>query len=453
MQEENELLSNLYTIRAGLSVIAQEKANVDRIINDADRRFNSQSKRISAENEAAAKAREAKISELKSEEDFYKKLKLDLSRAKSEANINFQRARLTDEIDKKKRELTKSEKKLGKIRSKRFWAVTALICSIILLLGGVATVGYFFGSCKACVNSDIGDILGRIILLLGGGIVGVGLGIFFIYKCTHKFYYRGMRQDVKEEKQRLKEYNGELKDKTKNFDRIAEEYLQGAKNLVTAIERDIETTLSRIESAKKNLSSAEESKALAVQTGIAVMAEERKLKVAQYQIATKKVNLALALFNVLNENFGKTLDVRDWGNLDMVIYCIETNRADSVKEALQQVDKQRQTDRLAEAISIAGEAISKTVREGLSYLHRDMIKCFTQISDMMILQTQAMAAGMMMINASVNGLSSDIQVMTSASEMNNALLRQANVSSERLIGEVTELRRNSEYVAIRNGKY
>lgn len=43
----------------------------------------------------------------------------------------------------------------------------------------------------------------------------------------------------------------------------------------------------------------------------------------------------------LDNSYGDILDSRDWDKLDKIIYLLETHRADTVKEALQLIDRER----------------------------------------------------------------------------------------------------------------
>ena len=64
----------------------------------------------------------------------------------------------------------------------------------------------------------------------------------------------------------------------------------------------------------------------------------------------------------------KTIDFRDWKNVDLLIYYFETGRADELKEALQLVDRQLQTNQITEAIRVASEEIGKTIHQSITML-------------------------------------------------------------------------------------
>ena len=65
---------------------------------------------------------------------------------------------------------------------------------------------------------------------------------------------------------------------------------------------------------------------------------------------------------VLQKNYSEILDVRDWENVDLIIYYFETNRAESIKEALVMVDAQKAVGAIVGAINNASREISSTIR-------------------------------------------------------------------------------------------
>ena len=68
-----------------------------------------------------------------------------------------------------------------------------------------------------------------------------------------------------------------------------------------------------------------------------------------------------AIYASLQKSFNKMLDERDWQYLDFIIYYLETGRAESIKEALQLLDAEKRTDRIVGAIKEAAESICSTI--------------------------------------------------------------------------------------------
>ncbi len=62
-----------------------------------------------------------------------------------------------------------------------------------------------------------------------------------------------------------------------------------------------------------------------------------------YEDTKKEVKTTVQiLFNYMMEEFNDFLDYRDWQNVDLIIFYIETRRAETLKEALYQVDRRNQ---------------------------------------------------------------------------------------------------------------
>lgn len=72
--------------------------------------------------------------------------------------------------------------------------------------------------------------------------------------------------------------------------------------------------------------------------------------------------LAKQLWNTLQTKYAPILNIGDWQYLDVLIYDFETGRADSVKEALQLLDRQRQAELIAGEIKNAAEYIGSNLR-------------------------------------------------------------------------------------------
>ena len=148
------------------------------------------------------------------------------------------------------------------------------------------------------------------------------------------------------------------------------------------------------------------------------------------------------------------IDLRDWENVDLLIYYFETGRADNMKEALQLVDRQRQTEMLAEAIAMASEEICKTIHFSMNQLGDALAQSFSLLSSQMaqqheellsemeeqaVAQKEASAEQLKAIHAQTA-----VQVVSQA--MNHALLAKISDSSldlaeqmHRQIEEVHEL--------------
>ncbi len=141
------------------------------------------------------------------------------------------------------------------------------------------------------------------------------------------------------------------------------------------------------------------------------------------------------------------IDFRDWENVDLIIYYFETGRADDMKEALQLVDRQRQTDQITRAIAMASAAICSTINSSIARLGSALAESFSVLSRQMAqqhaemmyqMERQAETQGEMFEaqNRELRGLreqaAAEMSMQVSAQAMNQALLEKISVSSKHL---------------------
>ncbi|MCI9406901.1 MAG: hypothetical protein HFK06_00925 [Clostridia bacterium] len=185
-----------------------------------------------------------------------------------------------------------------------------------------------------------------------------------------------------------------------------------------------------------------------------------------YQVNCKKINeqylktcaallkphskIASDMWNTLVKNYGNLLDVRDWHILDLIIWQLETGRAETIKEALQLADRETQTDRIVRVVASASEAICKKIQFGfgslqaqldnnIAALSRSFAESAHHISDRIDQGMASVAA--LGENQTNNMLAMDrnLEKIVSQSSLQVALLEKANTSSEKLITEVNKL--------------
>lgn len=141
------------------------------------------------------------------------------------------------------------------------------------------------------------------------------------------------------------------------------------------------------------------------------------------------------------------IDLRDWENVDLLIYYFETGRADDMKEALQLVDRQRQTEMLAKAIAMASAEICKTIHQSMNQLGNALSQSFSLLSSQLSqLSSQLSQQHVEMLNAMEEQTAAqqaaseaqlkEIRAQTAAQvtsqEMNRALLAKISESSSDL---------------------
>lgn len=137
--------------------------------------------------------------------------------------------------------------------------------------------------------------------------------------------------------------------------------------------------------------------------------------------------LSQEMYNALVAQFKSVLDIRDWEHIDLIIFNFETGRADTLKEALQQVDRRVQTDEIIEAIESAGSSIAATINVTMRELRSDLNKSFNRLSEQLAIQHAEQMTALGNINRNIERTNESIAKLQSATENNGKTLE--NISS------------------------
>ena len=219
----------------------------------------------------------------------------------------------------------------------------------------------------------------------------------------------------------------------------------------------------RLEQISSQLNSLSEEKARinAQKRLLQTLFDEANQKNAE-ELCRKNKNFLLDCQNKLNEvcqmigaeieNFDSlylcikkvaVLDERDWQNLDLIIYELETGRADNMKEALQQADLYIRHDEIMDAMETATAAICSTIKESIGELSRSIGICLSGLRSELV----GLRSDVSDMNQTNLELSEKFDDLVNSQELSNALLKKANVSSEKLAEDVRRMRvlRDEEY--------
>ena len=137
------------------------------------------------------------------------------------------------------------------------------------------------------------------------------------------------------------------------------------------------------------------------------------------------------MYNSLKDQFAEFLSPVDWENIDLMIFYFESGRAVNMREALQLVDRQRQTDSIIEAINNATEKICHTINRGIMYINETIVNCASILSS----QLSTISA-------------QQTQLLISAEGMQRALKNKSNQSSRQLMDDVHKICHYTEVAAI-----
>lgn len=190
--------------------------------------------------------------------------------------------------------------------------------------------------------------------------------------------------------------------------RHLQEMQNSYKNTLAEIEREKQTVAQKIanESVKMKIDEYEKTK------------KTENDKIATYRLDINKIVAdSKNIDKALVEKYSTMLNQSDWKHLDLVIYYLETGRAETIKEALQLTDRQLQTDQITNAITQACERICQTISSCTAALGRTMIECFNSLSMQIELEGNATRNA---INQSTSVIADAISAQTAANAASNA---------------------------------
>lgn len=361
-KKQSELLSKLYALRAGLSVVAQEKEQSDGIMNDAAQAL--QNAQDSA-NRATNRAKEY-LQHVRGE---YSACNIDINRNKEIANSPDRRARILHAV-----------------------LVTVPYIIYIFLTAGLVIIPVF--------------VVLSLMFNFTPTWVPEWWPIFFFIPVPFVLL--------------VKKATGSYRNSL--------EYLYSLNDRDKAI-RELQRLGDRQKLLGKDIAEAEEN--------IVTVHNENKTNLAQAQAAYEEkkseailhAQTGVTLIDGLNKTFGSLIDKRDWENLDIILYSIETRRADSFKEALAIVDRERHTERITETIALAGQEICQSIGAGLDSLQAQMATGFSLLSQQINIHE---ASTSLQFSHLSDQLALQIEGVTSQVNMQNALVAKANTSSKEL---------------------
>ena len=142
------------------------------------------------------------------------------------------------------------------------------------------------------------------------------------------------------------------------------------------------------------------------------------------------------LTKALQDTYGVTLSLSDWVHLDVILHYLLTGRADTLKEALQQLDRQHQTDQIVGAIKSAEEAIGSHIRTAISGLGQALAISFERIDDRLKALSMDMVSVGESMNKKLDFQNQRLDSQISLQEMNAALLEKSNTTSETLLNDL-----------------
>lgn len=149
--------------------------------------------------------------------------------------------------------------------------------------------------------------------------------------------------------------------------------------------------------------------------------------------------IAKAMYDALYAEFNDVLRVRDWQYLDLIVHYLDSERADSKKEALLLVDKKVQNDEIVAAIREASEEICSTIRSVGDLIRYDMDRHFNALSAQLAAQHRAMTETIRDVGSSMGRVSEQLRGIEQTSHLQNALLAKIGTDSGKLVRDMDYL--------------
>ena len=370
-RNNGEIIRSLYALRAGLSVISQKADEVKEYEEKISQRKQTRNSYKQAINNSKTKLAKIAINNL-ALQDLYDK----------EKPLEEEKKRKIEILEKKKQKRTPWEKALNKLGV------------VFLVLSAISACGFLLGSCHSCISC------GKIELPLFAKILGIvcGANVFVLLCCYFTTLAFGTDSLTKEIAQLNSELNNtwtrenQLKTNNKCIPKL-EKYIVECTNVLDNIEDD----------------------------------SFDKKQISLLRSDAKKI------YNVLVSKFSSTIDPRDWENLDIIIYMLETRRADSMRDALNRTDLALRHEDIKSTLVTVGRQIQNSI----STLAGRIGRLSYEIAESGR-QTSAMLGS---LNTS----------MLNASEAERALLEKANTNSRQLMSDVGRLRHYAELDAREKG--
>ncbi len=176
--------------------------------------------------------------------------------------------------------------------------------------------------------------------------------------------------------------------------------------------------------------------------------EQETLRIAYENKKGEIIGTTYPVYVTLKQDYASIVSESDWENLDLIIYYFETGRATTVKEALFLVDRQKQTEAIVKAIENAGNQIAQTIATATVALMQTIKVACTEICN----NIKVVSGHLATISAGISSIAGGVSSLVDATELQNALLSQANRSSADIAADVAYMRLEFEQKRRREGR-
>lgn len=309
--------------------------------------------------------------------------------AQKRAEVEKKQKSIADiQLNREKDVREKAERKTSQTFSTHYACFWCIVAGVGLMLLAIL------------ITSLIGFESVFILYVIGGGLIVVPLIIIFVGRFI-----------------RLKEYTKNIQSENAYIDRTT-----------TGIKEEINTLQTEIAALEKEVAE-QQAKKEKTQESVAMnndMIQKEIEGLAQYGAEYSKI---------MEDTFDQLLNPADWCNVDLCIFYLQTGRADSIKECLLLVDRQRQSDEIVGAIRAASDRICGEIRSGFRALGSTMVTCINALSAQIDTMNDSFLAQHGEMVRALRSIDEHNEEILSAAKLNASLQEKANVSSERLLSD------------------
>lgn len=368
-KSKNQILSELYCIKAGLSAISIEKDKVSA----EEKKLNKLCKTITSENDDILKL-----------ENSIKTVEANLKTYQSNTYVACEKPKFSQQI-----------------LSGLWGALAGAALSPVAVIVGSFLIGFIAAAIGADTSASFAFMEHSVIFLYGliiCTILGVPVGMAISYNDE------------------LKKYNKD-EQKRKTIETANNYNIQTNKRTLKGYENELATSNL---SLNKNVNTYKDN------------------LVVYESVKNLSVSTSETLYSALVSQFNATLDCRDWKHIDLIIFYYETGRADTLKECLQQVDRQVQTDAIIKEIRSASKNISDTIKTSITGLKEEMVVCFDKLSVQLDSQHKETMKKLTSIDKGISRVNEGIDSLNSTIKDGNAIMGELSKNMSK-ISEATYL--------------
>ena len=435
----SEIMSGLACIRGGLSVISENTDNINELLEKGEAikkkikdrkdeyyRFLDNCEAVSEE----ADFLKREIDEVKSDIELTKERIERTKREISEVDYK-ENPRAISKLAEKSRAIKKNARRAGRRCLKTYkihlfpgehpWRTTAIVMLVIAIISAMT---YYTISCLA--EADVVSNAVESYTFLATVIANIAYPATFLLlypiNCI-KAYFHARNTSYREQWEKIVAAPNELRAELKKYEEELAYQQQHLENLKSQYNQHL-IKIQKNEGTTKDQ-----------ERHVDAFIEKAKYDISVVNDDIKKIrDNSIAIKQALAESYKDLISPADWQHIDVIMYYLETHRADSIKEALNIIDSKLQFEQLTNVITSSAEAVCGYIQSGFIKLNNNLIKSHEIIMDKLDDIEYKVDANRELIGSTAQVLARGIDRQVSEAKLNNALVKKAH----KQIGELLE---------------